>query len=189
MTKTKKDKTSEQNHWEMESSISREVSFRTSLRDGYHGIVISRFPSEIKLAEFNAPPYRERTFPIGLTQVSHGLDTLLMIVPRKGIVVADSRLALDYCDDGSCGPEYIVEGYLSDGNLICVSGPSEGMKPYLAKLREGMIHDDDQRLKRVFGGLLQDRLTQTVLAFERIQGLIRNSDLPSHYKHAVRGIL
>ncbi|MBS3075791.1 hypothetical protein J4429_05020 [Candidatus Pacearchaeota archaeon] len=176
-------------HWEMERDISREVNFRTPVGDMYHGLVISRFPGEIKLAEFGSAPFRERTSVRGLTQITSGLDAHLMIVPQRGLVVADARLSLDYADESSCGPEYLIEGYFSNGDLVSVYSPTERVSPYLAKLRESMREPPAKQLKTVFKGLLQDRLDQIPHAFERIQELVENSDLPSHYKDAVKEIL
>lgn len=190
MTKRTDNRKSEITHWKMEDPTSREVSFRTSSGDNYHSLTISRFPSpQAKLAEFISAPYRERACPIGLTSVNSGLSTHLIIVPSNGIVKADSRLTLDYCDESSCGPEYVVDGYFSNGNLISVYGATESIKPYLAKLRDSTMRDDNERLNGIFGRLLQDRLAETSEAFKKIQNSIRHSDLPEHYIDAVKGIL
>lgn len=187
MTKATSRKKPEIAHWQMLNNISREVTFNIGIPgDMYHGLQISRFPSQIQLAEFRAAPYRDRTMPRGLIGVTNGLDSHLMIV-EKNVVNADARLSLYYGDD--CGPAYAIEGYFSNGGLVCVNGDRESTETYIATLREHMSEDNHLRLKEIFSGLLQNRLTDTDRAFRTIQGLVKNSDLPYHYIDAVKGIL
>jgi len=178
------------NEWFMDSDISKEVSFRKGIGDRYHSLAVSRFSSQVILAEFGKPPYRERTCISGLTIVNSDLDTNVMIVPKEKKVIADARLCLDYCDEGSCGPEYVVDGYFSNGGLVSVSGADSLLKPHVAKIKESMGEDNTKRLMGIFKGVIEDRLKHDEnYSFEKLQDLVRNSNLPDSYRNAVRGLL
>ena len=175
------------NEWDMDSYISNEVSFRKGLGD-YHSIVISRFPSEVTLAEFGKLPNRERHNIYGLTIVNSSRNTSVMVVPRNRLVVADARFSLDYSDD--CGPVALFDGYFSRGNLVSILGENDKLKPHTNDRSIMTEFDDNKSMIKIFQGVLKYYLEgHKDYSFGKLQDLVRNSNLPYHYKDAVKSLL
>ena len=172
------------NEWQMDQIISNVASWSIGIGDSYHGITISRLPSELKLFEFMREPNIIDSI-CGLTTVTNGYNVNLINLPQSGIINVDSIFSLTYADQTSCGPERVIEGYFLKGELTVVSGHHDYLSSYAKKIPDLRTRG----LVNIFGGALKSRLEKIQTPLKTIRSLIKNSNLPKHYKEAVKGIL
>ena len=150
-----------------------------------YGLEIARFHSELDLGGIGVDPNRSRSDLTGLVFSTTGYETRFTIVPEDGAVKADARLSLDYCDE--IGPSPCVNAYFSSGKLVTVAGHAS----YFSEVEDvkELRGPDENPLNDIFMGVIVDKLRGSRFSFQRVQETVSNSNLPSHYKNAVREFL
>ena len=191
MAKTTSRKRTSPKQWRMESRIKDQVSFRTDLTDNYQ-LEISRYPSEITLFQFGDAPSERNKF-IGVVGISDGFRTSIVEPLEGGLVKTDSKLSVNYF--GDCGPVPFINSYFSNGELVVVDSYAELLKSFVDGIRGLDHHDAQDTLKMVFRKALDDKISDRPsesdknYSFKKLQSYVRNSNLPDHYKCAVKGML